>query len=277
MTSIAPNPSDSRMTANFAARFRLDGKVALVTAAAGGFGAQICRGLAEQGADVVVTDVNDEAAREVAKTVDEAGRRSLVAHLDVADPVEIERVVALTQQQFGRIDVLVNVACAAVLRPVLDMTVDEYDRTMATCLRGAFLISQAVGRVMVAGDAGGSVVHISSIASSRALGRGTGMYAAAKAGINALVRELAVEWGPHNIRANAIAPCQFRTPPFEKLLDDPRFGGREKLSAKMLARIPLGRFGEPHEIVAPTIFLASDASAMITGHVLFLDGGYMAY
>jgi gluconate 5-dehydrogenase len=257
-------------------RFRLDGKVALVTAAAGGFGSAIARGLAQHGADVAASDILEDALPPVADAVRAEGRRALALACDVARPEQIDRAVQQTVAEFGRIDVLVNVACAAVLRPVLEMTPDDFDHTMASCLRGAFLVSQAVGRVMVAGGRGGSVIHISSIASARALGRGTGIYAASKAGINALVRELAVEWAPHGIRANAIAPCQFRTASFEKVLDNPRFGGRDKLTAKMLARIPLGRFGEPEEIVGPCVFLASPAASMVTGHVLSLDGGYLA-
>ena len=258
-------------------QFDLTNKVALVTAAAGGFGSEICKGLAELGADVVITDIREDALAPVYKEVTQAGRRALALPLDVAQLEQINRVVEQTVAEFGRIDILVNVACDAILEPVLDMSAENFDHTIATCLRGAFLMSQAVGRVMVDNGQGGTMVHISSIASSRALGRGTGIYAAAKAGINAMVRELAVEWAPHNIRVNAIAPCQFLTESFQCVLDDPRHGGRESLTKQMTSRIPLGRFGNPEEIVAPPLFLASDASSMVIGHLLFLDGGYMAF
>lgn len=257
-------------------RFGLAGKVAFVTAAAGGFGAQIVRGLAEQGADVAVTDVDLEAARPVAELPRSLGRRAWLGACDVADPDQITAAVELAARELGRIDILVNVACAAVLRPVLEMSAADFDQTMASCLRGAFLVSQAVGKIMVEQGSGGSIVHISSIASERALGRGTGIYAASKAGVNALVRELAVEWAKHRIRVNAIAPCQFRTASFERVLDNPRFGGRAPLTERMLGKIPLGRFGLPEEIVGPCLFLASEAAAMVTGHVLFVDGGYTA-
>jgi gluconate 5-dehydrogenase len=256
--------------------FRLDDKVALVTAAAGGFGSAICRGLAEQGANVVATDINSEAVDNVAQEIRKVGCRAVSFATDVSDPAQIANSVERTITDFGRIDVLVNVACAAVLRPVLEMTLADFAQTMDSCLRSAFLMSQAVGRAMVDAGTQGTMIHISSIASERALGRGTGIYAASKAGVNAMVRELAVELAPHGIRVNAIAPCQFLTTGLKNLLENPKFGGREALTAKMLGRIPLGRFGTPDEIVGPCVFLASDAASMVTGHVLFVDGGYMA-
>ena len=257
--------------------FRLDGKTALVTAGAGGFGQAISLGLAESGANVMVTDIDETAAQSLSERIRSHGSRSLSAACDVTDAAQIEEVVQRTLKEFGQIDILVNIACAAVLTPILEMSESDFERTMSSCLRAAFLLSKSVGREMVSRGAGGSIVHISSIAGSRALGRGTGIYAASKAGVNALVRELAVELGPHQIRVNAVAPCQFRTPPLLKLLDNPKFGGREQLAAKMTSRIPLGRMGEPEELVGPCLFLASEAASMVTGHVLFVDGGFMAY
>ena len=163
-----------------------------------------------------------------------------------------------------------------MLKRALVMTQEEFDRTMALCLRGAFLCSREVARRMVEQGSGGSIVHMSSIASAVALGRGTGAYAAAKAGINALVRETAVEWAADAIRVNAIAPCQFNTPSLQKVLNDSSLGKKEDLVEAMVSKIPLGRFGEPDDIVGPALFLASSDSAMVTGQVLFVDGGYTA-
>lgn len=257
-------------------RFCLAGKVALITAGAGGFGSAISRGFAEHGADVAVTDINAEGAAAVAESVRSIGRKSFSTICDTTSDEQVEEAVKLTVEKLGRLDLLVNIAGVAILKPTLDMATAEFQQTLNSCLTGVFRTSKAAGAVMAEQGDGGSIIHMSSIASAIALGRGTGAYAAAKAGLNAMVRELAVEWAPHNIRTNAIAPCQFRTIAFEKVLDDPRFGGREALSKKMLSRIPIGRFGKPEDIVGPAIFLACDASAMVTGHVLFVDGGYTA-
>ncbi len=257
-------------------RFDLSGKVALVTAAAGGFGMAVSQGLAEYGADLAITDIREDAVSELAGRIRASGGRVISARCDIKNAEDIQAIAIRTVEEYGHIDILINIAGFATLNPVLDMTYEEFDLTTASTLRGAFLISQIVGRIMVGTGSGGSIIHMSSIASARALGRGTGVYAANKAGINALVRELAVELAPHQIRVNAIAPCQFKTLGFDAVLDNPKFGGREKVTARMLGKIPIGRFGEPEEIVGPCIFLASQAASMVTGHVLFVDGGYMA-
>jgi len=258
-------------------RFDLTGKVALVTAAAGSFGSAVSMGLAEHGADVAVTDIREDVTAELAGKIQDAGRRAISAKCDITSREDIDDAVDRTVAELGQIDILVNIAGCAAMSPILEMSPEQFDLTVDSSLKGAFHVSQSVGRVMVEAGRGGSVVHMSSIASDRALGRGTGVYAANKAGINALVRELAVEWAQHGIRVNAVAPCQFRTIGLERVLDDPRFGGREALTEKMLGKIPLKRLGEPEEIVGPCIFLASDAASMVTGHVLFVDGGYMAW
>ena len=257
-------------------RFGLQGKVALVTGAAGGLGSAISIGLAEHGADVVVTDIDVSAAQSLADKIHSLGRKTLVVQLDITNHDQIKDAVRRTVEHFGHIEILVNVACAAKLTPLDRMTVEEFNKTINSCLTGAFLITQAAGCAMLDQGEGGSIIHVSSISSSCALGRGTGAYAASKAGVNALVRELAVEWGPRGVRVNAVAPCQFKTPSLMRVLQDPALGGENELREKMLSQIPVGHFGEPEDLVGPCVFLASDASRMVVGHILYVDGGYTA-
>jgi NAD(P)-dependent dehydrogenase (short-subunit alcohol dehydrogenase family) len=258
-------------------RFALDGKVAVVTGGAGAIGQATSVGLAEHGADVAVLDLHAEAASAVADQIRALGRASIGVACDVRDSQQVEQAISRTVDALGRIDILVHTAGYGVLKPLLEMSRREFEENLTVFLTGAFLLSQAVGAVMVRQQSGGSIVHISSIASARALGRGTGAYAAAKGGLNALVRELAVEWAPHGIRVNAVAPCQIETPSLDRLLDSGLHGGRDALVDRMVSRIPLGRLGKPDEIAGPCIFLASQAASLVTGQVLFADGGNTAF
>jgi NAD(P)-dependent dehydrogenase (short-subunit alcohol dehydrogenase family) len=257
-------------------RFGFDDKTAVVTGGAGAIGSAVAVGLAEHGADVAVLDFQPERASEVAQRIRAVGRRAIVIGCDCRDDGRIEEAVAQTVKEFGRIDVLIHTAGYNILSPLLEMSREQFELVLAVFLTGSFLVAKAVAKEMVRQQSGGSIVHISSISSTRALGRGTGAYAAAKAGLNALVRESAVEWAPHGIRVNAVAPCQIKTPSLEVLLDSGLHGGREMLLEKMISRIPLGRLGEPEEIVGPCLFLASNAASLVTGQVLFVDGGNTA-
>lgn len=253
--------------------FAFAGRVVFLTGAAGGFGRELAAGFARQGASLVLVDCELGPLESIRVALDSS--RCLACVADVSDEAQVTAVVSHAQDRFGRIDVLVHVAGAAKLVPIAEMAAAEFDFTVGSHLRGTFLIVREVGRRMCV-QGGGSIVLMSSIASQCALGRGTGAYAAAKAGVNALVRELAVEWAPHRVRVNAVAPCQFRTPGLQSVLTDSRLNPNGELEDKMIAAIPLGRLGEPREIVGPCLFLASDAASMVTGQVLFVDGGYTA-
>ncbi|MBU3666389.1 MAG: SDR family oxidoreductase [Chthoniobacterales bacterium] len=255
--------------------FQMGGKVVLLTGAAGGFGRALAQGFAQFGASLVLVDQEAMALQALATELETNGTPCLACAADVSVESEVALVTARALEHFNRIDVLLHVAGAAKLSPVTEMSTADFDFTIGSHLRGTFFLVRETGRIMCR-QGGGSVVLMSSLASQRALGRGTGPYAAAKAGVNALVRELAVEWAPHNIRVNAVAPCQFRTPGLLAMLADPNFNPGGDLQNRMVSAIPLGRLGEPAELVGPCVFLASEAGSMVTGQVLFVDGGYTA-
>jgi len=253
--------------------FALPGKTALVTGAGGAIGLAICQGFADWGADVACLDISEEIATAAAQTVRMGdNRQALAVTCDVRDPSQIESAVSTVLAKFGHIDILVNLAGHGILKPAVEFTLDDWEETIHVYLRSTFLFCNLVGKGMVE-QGSGSIINISSVASIVALGRGTGPYAAAKAGINGLTRELAVEWAKKGVRVNAIAPCQIDTPQLRKILVDPQFDP-DKLMNTWLEAIPMGRIGQPHEIAGPCIFLASDAASLITGHVLLVDGGY---
>jgi len=258
---------------NLASIFSLKAKHALVTGAGGGIGQAISQGLAQFGANVACLDISNEIAAAAAQSVQQAGDpESFPVTCDVRDPGQVERAVAEVLARFGKIDILVNASGNGILKPAIDFTLEDWEETIHVYLRSTFLFAKLVGRGMVERGQG-SIINISSVASVVALGRGTAAYAAAKAGVNALTRELALEWAKKGVRVNAISPCQIDTPQLRKMLVDPQFD-REKLMNTWLEAIPMGRIGQPQELVGPCIFLASDAASLVTGHVLLVDGGY---
>lgn len=252
--------------------FDLHGKHALVTGAGGGLGSAIAAGFACQGADVACLDLTEEVACIGVEAVRTSGRRGFPVVCDVRDPAAIAEAVDQVLSQFGNVEILVNLAGKGILKPTLEFTIEDWDHMINTYLRSTFLFCQAVGAHMLE-RAQGSIINISSVASLVALGRGTAPYAAAKAGVNALTRELAFEWAKRGVRVNAIAPCQIDTPGLRGMLQDPQFDP-ERLMRTWLDAIPLGRLGMPQEIVGAAVFLASEASSLVTGHVLVVDGGY---
>lgn len=255
--------------------FGLKGKVAVLVAAGGGIGRAVAACFARMGAKLVLSDLDMTGLHELA--ADESLRQTeVLSHaVDVRNTQSIEALFEAAMQRFSRIDIVVNMAFTNVLRPLRQMTDEEFALTMDVCLGGSFRISREALRHMIPQKTGGSLIHFSSIAAEVALGRGTGAYAAAKAGVNALVRELAVECAPNGIRVNGIAPCQTRTPALQRLLDDRTQAEEGVIESRMVGCIPLGRLAEPSDVAEPCAFLASDAARMITGVILPVDGGFL--
>lgn len=257
--------------------FDLSGRVALVTGAGanGGNGHAIALALAQAGADLFVSDIDESGARETVREIEALDRRAVAFRCDNGNPDEIAAMFAELDRTFGQVDILVNNVAAGIRSRPEDVSLTEWQRVMRVNLDGTFLCSREAGRRMIRQGRGGSIVNISSIAGSSALGRGNFVYSVSKGGINQFTRELAVEWAPHKIRVNAIQPAQIMTPGFKRLFESPLLDA-EKTRKRMLIGIPLDRFGEPDDIAKAALFLASDAADFITGHLLPVDGGSLA-
>lgn len=249
------------------ALFSLEGRVAIVTGAASGLGQAIAEGLAEAGAFVVAADVQRAATEEVAASI--GSDRALGVEVDVTDRSQVEAMVGQAVQARGRIDVLVNSAGIGARGKAEEYPQQLWNEVLAVNLTGTFACCQAVGRRMLAAGSG-SIVNIASIGGLVGYAGSLG-YQASKGGVVQLTRTLGVEWAGRGVRVNAIAPCTFETAVVAR-----QRAAEPDLYPAMVARIPLGRFGKPAEIVGPALFLASDASSMVTGTILTVDGGYTA-
>lgn len=244
--------------------FSLEGRIAMVTGAAQGIGKAIAELYAEKGADLVLVDIN-EKVRETEKAVQSAGRRVLSAIADLTKKDQIDRAVASALAEFGRIDILANNAGVVFLDDAESLSEEFWDRTMAVNLKAVFMVAQAVGREMISAG-GGKIVNMASQAGLVALDNHVA-YCASKAGVIALTRSLALEWGQFNVNVNSISPTVILTE-----LGRKAWAGETGEAMKRL--IPAGRFGYPEEVAAVALFLASDAAGLITGENIVIDGGY---
>lgn len=250
--------------------FDLSGRVALVTGGARGLGRAIALGLARHGADVAIVDIDADGAEATAEAVRALGRRGAGWACDVGTEEQVLATVGRASDEFGAIDVLVNNAGITKRIALFDWTASDWEEVIRVNQVGTFLMARAVGRTMVERRRG-SIVNVSALGGGLVgLGRGNAIYCATKGAIAALTREFAAEWAHQGVRVNAIAPGWFATEMNAPLLKNP------ELVARIEDRVPLGRLGAPEDVVGPVVFLASDASAMMTGHVLPIDGGASA-
>ena len=247
--------------------FDLSGRLAVVVGGTSGIGRAIALGFADAGANVVVTGRRAAMVEEVASEIETRGRRSLRLTADVADAAALGTVKDASIETFGRLDIMVYAAGTTKRVPSLEMAEADWHQIIETNLTGMMRACQVFGREMVSRRSG-RIIAIGSLSSFVGLHQ-VAAYVASKSGVAGLTRALAVEWAPHGVNVNAIAPGVFRTALNTALLDSPR--GQE-----FLLRTPMKRFGQIEELVGAAVFLAADASRFVTGHVLAVDGGFLA-
>jgi NAD(P)-dependent dehydrogenase (short-subunit alcohol dehydrogenase family) len=253
-------------------QFRLDGRVALICGAGGGIGSAIARGMASAGAAIAGLDHDTDALGATMRELDTGS--SLGIEADVTDQQDIIRACDRVEAELAPVDILVNTVFVARNGAPETLTLADWRLNLDINLSSYFICAQEVGRRMIARGAGGSIINISSIAGTSAVGRRSLPYSVCKAGINLLTKELAVEWAKYGIRVNAIQPCQIMTPGLKKRMEAHPFD--EDTMSRILGGIPMNRFGEPAEVAGPAVFLASPAASLVTGALLAVDGGNLA-
>ena len=246
----------------------LSSKVAVVIGGTSGIGRALALGLAQAGADVVATGRREELVRAVAEEIRATGRKSLVVAADVSNRASIEAFHSGVLAEFGQVDILVNCAGITKRTPSVDVSESEWNGIMETNLTGTVRACQIFGRKMIERKYG-RIINVASVSSGRGFFE-VAAYAASKAGVVSLTKTLAVEWAKYGVCVNALAPGVFRTDINKALLDGTPRG------EEFLIRTPMHRFGKLEELVGATVFLASDSASFVTGHVLVVDGGFLA-
>jgi len=250
-------------------RFDLTGQVSLVTGAARGLGRAISLALAHAGSDVALGLRDINTAGDLVSEIQSMGRKALPLQMDVTALSQISSAIQKTADRFGKLDILVNNVGNGTSGLALDVNEHDFDLTLALNLKGTFFASQAAAKLMIQ-QKGGRIINMSSQAGFVALPTES-VYCASKAAVSHLTKCLAVEWGPHNITVNAVAPTFISTPGTDAALADPAF------RADVLERIAgLHRIGVPMDVAGAVVFLASPAASLITGHTVLIDGGWTA-
>ncbi|NLP25253.1 MAG: glucose 1-dehydrogenase [Syntrophomonadaceae bacterium] len=247
--------------------FSLDNKVAIVTGAGRGLGAAMAQGLAEVGAAVVVADINLQSATSTVERIKEAGGKALPVSVDVGGAADVKAMVDACVNTFGTVDILVNNAGINRRDPCIEMSEEDWDAVIRVNLKGTFLCTREVGKILVAKKSG-KVINIASLLATVAQPN-RGPYASSKGAVAQFTKVLALEWAPYNINVNAIAPGYVATELNTRLMED------KQVYDEITARIPMERWADPEEMIGAVVFLASDASSYMTGQLVNIDGGYL--
>jgi NAD(P)-dependent dehydrogenase (short-subunit alcohol dehydrogenase family) len=249
--------------------FSLSGKVAAVVGGGGVLAGAMATGLAEAGADIAVVDFNGEAAEKRAECIHLLGRRAVSIQADATSRRDLERSLATTLSELGRVDILINAAGINSGTPFFEITEEEWHRILDVDLKSVFLACQVFAKAMIDAGQGGSIINISSASSGPPLSK-VFTYSVAKAGVNQITQFLAREFAPHKVRVNAILPGFFPAEQNRKLLTPER-------TADIMRHTPVRRFGDAEELIGMAVYLASErASSFVTGALLRVDGGYSA-
>jgi gluconate 5-dehydrogenase len=255
------------------ARFRIDGRVAVVSGGTGAIGSRLALALAGAGARVAILGRSAEQASGLSDRIRGVGSEALLLNADVTKREDVDAAVQRAADKFGRMDIVVNAVgggAGTALYPAEEYPENEWDRIIDLNLRSDLLVTQATARHMIRGGNGGRVLHISSVRGQLGINAGYVAYVAAKGAINSITRQQATEWAKYGITVNAIAPTFVRTPQVESMLADENFYNG------LVNRIPLGRIAGTDDLVGAVLFFCSDASSFVTGQILTLDGGLTA-
>jgi gluconate 5-dehydrogenase len=250
--------------------FDLNGKVAVITGASGALGEAAAKGLAVNGVDLVLSSVEEDVLEKLAEECRSLGVRAIPVFCDVTSEDQGNKMIDRAVEEFGKVDILFTCAGLAHREPLLDQSLENWRRVMDINVQGTLLACKAAARQMIKQGTGGSIITVGSVRGFHGHKDGYTGYGTSKAAVHYLTKTLAFEWAEHNIRVNSIAPCMFWSALTAPVLSDPNN------MQKYVARIPIGRVAVPEDFVGALVFLASNASAMVTGHNLSVDGGTTA-